>query len=74
MQVQVGSYQRKQISFDSTGPIHDEGRFLYRISGLVRDSNTAIDHNEDKRYNLAPSPTWNIRPGTPNDVPQPVQS
>ena len=55
VQVQVGSYQRKQISFDSTGPIDDEGRFLYRISGLVRDSNTAIDHNEDKRYNLAPS-------------------
>lgn len=64
VQVQVGSYQRKQISFDSTGPIDDEGRFLYRISGLVRDSNTAIDHNEDKRYNLAPSLTWNIDPDT----------
>lgn len=60
VQIQVGSYQRKQISFDSTGPIDDEGRFLYRVSGVVRDSNTAIDHNEDKRYNIAPSLTWNI--------------
>ena len=33
---------------DSTGPIDDEGQFLYRVSGVVRDSNTAIDHNEDK--------------------------
>ncbi len=60
VQMQIGSYQRKQISFDSTGPIDDEGRFLYRVSGVVRDSNTAIDHNEDKRYNIAPSLTWNI--------------
>ena len=60
VQMQVGSYQRKQISFDSTGPIDDEGRFLYRVSGVVRDSNTAIEHNEDKRYNIAPSLTWNI--------------
>jgi len=60
VQLQVGSYQRKQISFDSTGPIDDEGRFLYRVSGVVRDSNTAIEHNEDKRYNIAPSLTWNI--------------
>ncbi|QTU09455.1 TonB-dependent siderophore receptor [Pseudomonas protegens] len=60
VQLQIGSYQHKQISFDSTGPIDDEGRFLYRVSGVVRDSNTAIEHNQDKRYNLAPSLTWNI--------------
>ena len=53
VQVQVGSYQRKQISFDSTGPIDDEGRFLYRVSGVVRDSNTTIEHTDDKRYNTS---------------------
>jgi iron complex outermembrane receptor protein len=60
IQAQVGSYNRKQISFDSTGPIDDQGQFLYRVSGVVRDSGTAIEHVDDKRYNLAPSLTWNI--------------
>ena len=64
VQLQIGSYQRKQISFDSTGPIDDEGAFLYRVSGVVRDSNTTIDHTDDKRYNIAPSLTWNIDPDT----------
>ena len=64
VQVQVGSYQRKQISFDSTGRIDDDGRFLYRLSGVVRDSGTTIEHTDDKRYNLAPSLTWNIDPDT----------
>jgi len=64
VQLQIGSYQRKQISFDSTGPVDDEGRFLYRVSGVVRDSNTTIEHNDDKRYNIAPSLSWNIDPDT----------
>jgi iron complex outermembrane receptor protein len=60
VQLQAGNYNHKQINFDSTGPLDDQGRFLYRISGVVRDSNTQIDHIPDKRYNLAPSLTWNI--------------
>ena len=32
--------------------------------GVVRDSNTTIDHTDDKRYNIAPSLTWNIDPDT----------
>lgn len=64
VQAQVGSYNRKQISFDSTGPIDDAGVFEYRVSGVVRDSGTAIEHIDDKRYNLAPSLAWNIDPDT----------
>ncbi|MBV4538362.1 TonB-dependent siderophore receptor [Pseudomonas urmiensis] len=60
IEAQVGSNEHKQINFDSTGKIDDEGRFLYRVSGVVRDSNSPIDHIPDKRYNLAPSLTWNI--------------
>jgi iron complex outermembrane receptor protein len=37
---------------------------FYRISGVVRDSGTTIDHVDDKRYNIAPSLTWNIDPDT----------
>ncbi|MDO2271289.1 TonB-dependent siderophore receptor, partial [Escherichia coli] len=60
VKAEVGNYNHKQVSFDSTGPLDDEGRFLYRVSGVVRDSNTQVDHIDDKRYNIAPSLTWNI--------------
>ncbi|MBV6332685.1 UNVERIFIED_CONTAM: TonB-dependent siderophore receptor, partial [Pseudomonas aeruginosa] len=60
LKAEIGNYNHKQVSFDSTGPIDDEGRFLYRLSGVVRDSNTQVDHIDDKRYNIAPSLTWNI--------------
>jgi iron complex outermembrane receptor protein len=30
------------------------------VSGVVRDGGTQIDHIDDKRYNIAPSLTWNI--------------
>lgn len=64
VQLQGGSYERKQISFDSTGPLDEQNVFLYRVSGVVRDSNTAVDHIEDKRYNIAPSLTWNLSDDT----------
>ncbi|SDH87711.1 iron complex outermembrane recepter protein [Pseudomonas flavescens] len=64
VQLQVGTFQHKQISFDSTGRVDDDGRFLYRIGGVVRDSGTAIEHIDDQRYNLAPSLTWNISDDT----------
>ncbi|KAF1051867.1 MAG: Ferrichrome outer membrane transporter/phage receptor [Stenotrophomonas maltophilia] len=60
VELQAGNYNHKQINFDSTGPLDDQGKLLYRVSGVVRDSNTQIDHVPDKRYNLAPSLTWNI--------------
>lgn len=60
VEVQVGNYNHKQINFDSTGRIDDEGRFLYRISGMGRDSGTVVEHMDDQRFNLAPSLTWNI--------------
>ncbi len=64
IQAQVGSYNRKQISFDSTGKIDDADTFEYRVSGVVRDSGTTVEHIDDKRYNIAPSLTWNIDPDT----------
>ncbi|MFV3338501.1 TonB-dependent siderophore receptor [Pseudomonas sp. NY15349] len=60
IEAQVGSNEHQQINFDSTGKIDDEGKFLYRVSGVVRDSNSPVDHIPDKRYNIAPSLTWNI--------------
>ncbi|MDI1334249.1 TonB-dependent siderophore receptor [Pseudomonas sp.] len=60
IQLQYGSDNQRQINFASTGKIDDEGRFLYSLSGVVRDSGTQIDHVDNKRYNIAPSLIWNI--------------
>ncbi|WP_454846601.1 TonB-dependent siderophore receptor [Pseudomonas farris] len=60
IQGQYGSDNHRQINFASTGKIDDEGQFLYGLSGVVRDSGTQIDHVDNKRYNIAPSLTWNI--------------
>jgi len=60
IQVQYGSDNYRQINFASTGKIDDEGQFLYGVSGVVRDAGTQVDHIDNKRYNIAPSLTWNI--------------
>jgi len=60
IQLQYGSDNHRQINFASTGKIDDAGQFLYGISGVMRDSGTQIDHIDNKRYNIAPSLTWNI--------------
>lgn len=57
---QYGSYNRKQVAFDVTGPVDDNEQFLYRVVGLQRDSDTQVDHVEDDGYLIAPSFTWNI--------------
>ncbi|WP_434766950.1 TonB-dependent siderophore receptor [Pseudomonas triticicola] len=60
IQLQYGNDNHRQINFASTGKIDDAGQFLYGLSGVVRDSGTQVDHVDNKRYNIAPSLTWNI--------------
>ncbi|OPA88168.1 TonB-dependent receptor [Pseudomonas fluorescens] len=56
--VEYGSHARKQYSFDLGGPIDDEGKFSYRLTGLWRDSDTqTTDADDDRRY-IAPAFTW----------------
>lgn len=57
-----GSYDRKYGAFDLGGPIDDQGEFLYRLTGVVNDSSSAIDYADQNRMMLAPSLTW-----LPND-------
>ncbi|MCB5362174.1 TonB-dependent receptor [Pusillimonas sp. CC-YST705] len=56
--VSYGTHQRKEASFDFTGPVNEEGTLLYRLVGLGRDSKTESDYAFDKRLMLAPSLTW----------------
>ncbi|MGC5703072.1 TonB-dependent siderophore receptor [Pseudomonas sp. NFXW11] len=62
VQIQGGSFDRAQGQFDFSGPLDDEGQFLYRLVGLERDSGTQFDHIKDDKQYFAPSFTWK-----PND-------
>ncbi|MBY4947180.1 TonB-dependent siderophore receptor [Cupriavidus respiraculi] len=56
--VQFGNNNRKQVQADLTGPLDAEGKWLYRLVALARDSDTHIDYAQDNRYLIAPSLTW----------------
>lgn len=58
IQTTYGSYNRKQVAVDFGGPVTDDGTFLYRLTGLWRDSDTQIDHSPDDRIYIAPALTW----------------
>lgn len=56
--VQFGMYDRKQIGIDFTGPITEDGEWLYRLVALKRDSGTQVDYVNDDSLVFMPSVTW----------------
>lgn len=56
--ISYGNYNRKQIQADVTGPIDADGRWLYRVVALGRESGSSVKHVEDNRYFIAPSLTY----------------
>ncbi|SDO17115.1 TonB-dependent siderophore receptor [Vreelandella arcis] len=64
--VQYGSHNRKQLAVDVTGAADEEGKLLYRLVALQRDSDTQVDHVEDDGYVVSPSLTW--RPSDDTEI------
>jgi iron complex outermembrane recepter protein len=58
IQLQTGSYDRIQGAFDLSGAATEDGQFMYRLTGLVRDSDTQVDFMKDNRIFIAPAVTW----------------
>lgn len=56
--VEYGSYQRRQISGDIGGALTEDGQLSYRLTGLVRKSETQVDHVGDDKVYIAPALTW----------------
>lgn len=56
--VQYGSYGRKQLQLDLSGPLTQDGEWLYRLVALKRNSDTQVDFVPDDRNLVAPSLTW----------------
>ncbi|WP_211263838.1 TonB-dependent siderophore receptor [Photobacterium ganghwense] len=58
LNLQYGSFNRKQIGFDSTGPINDDGTFLYRFTASGLDTEGQVEDTRHKRLYVVPSLTW----------------
>jgi len=64
VQAQYGSFDRKQVAADFSGPLDDERKYLYRLTGLYRDADTQYEYGDtghrvaDDRTYLAPAFTW----------------
>lgn len=61
---EAGSFDRVEGKFDLSGPVGSGDVLAYRLTGLVRDSETQVDFIQDDRLFLAPAVTWRPRPGT----------
>jgi iron complex outermembrane receptor protein len=55
---EAGSFNRLQGEIDLTGAIDDKKTLAYRVTGLVRDSDTQVDYVQDNRIYVAPALTW----------------
>lgn len=58
VELQTGSLDRLQGAFDLSGPANQEKTLFYRLTGLMLDSDTAVDFTKDKRLYIAPAFTW----------------
>ncbi|MNF40132.1 Ferrichrome-iron receptor precursor [compost metagenome] len=55
VQATVGTQGQQGMGFDFSGPLDDDKRIAYRLTGLADKSDTQFDHNEEKRFALAPT-------------------
>lgn len=64
--IQTNGFGGVQGSVDMTGPVTQDGDWLYRFTGLAKNLHTQIDMERDEQVMLAPSLTWN--PSTDTSV------
>ncbi|GAB5560930.1 MAG: TonB-dependent siderophore receptor [Synoicihabitans sp.] len=64
LEIQYGSFNRTQIAGDFNGALDADAKFLFRLIGVYRDSDTQVDHVSDDARVLTPSFTWAPRDGT----------
>ncbi|WP_439543302.1 TonB-dependent siderophore receptor [Hyphomicrobium sp.] len=56
--VEYGSFDFKQVKFDTTGLVTSDGKWSYRLTGVARDSETQVDYVDDDRYAIQPAITF----------------
>ncbi len=56
--IEYGTFDFKQVKFDTTGLVSSDGKWSYRLTGLARDSETQVDYVDDDRYAIQPAITY----------------
>jgi len=56
--VEYGSFDFKQVKFDTTGAITSDKRWSYRLTGVARDADTQVDYVDNDRYAIQPAITF----------------
>ncbi|QCI15372.1 TonB-dependent siderophore receptor [Pseudomonas putida] len=55
VQASVGTQGQRGMGFDFSGPVDEDKRIAYRLTGLADASDTQFDHTKEERYAIAPA-------------------
>ena len=55
--MQLGDHSRRQVAGDFSGPLDENGKVLYRITGLARDAELPASGLPNDRFFIAPALT-----------------
>ncbi|WP_119255440.1 TonB-dependent siderophore receptor [Shinella zoogloeoides] len=54
----LGSFNLKEVGFDTTGPLGEDTGMSYRVEGIYRDSDTQVDFGKNDRFAISPTIRW----------------
>ncbi|MDI4662096.1 MULTISPECIES: TonB-dependent siderophore receptor [Cobetia] len=60
----VGNNNQRSAAFDLTGPLDEEKRIAYRLTGLTSAADTQYDSLEEERYAFSPQITMDVTDDT----------
>lgn len=58
VEFQAGNYDFRRANFDFSGPMDEDKKFLYRLTGSGYMADGQVDHTKERRYFVAPAFTW----------------
>lgn len=64
VELQVGSWDRRQAAVDLAGPLTEDGRVRYRITALARSADAMVAPIADDRRLLNAALAWKLTPDT----------
>jgi len=64
LKVTTGTDDRAELAFDFSGPVDEDGKLLYRLTGLWRDAGTPLPGYDDDKMLLAPSLAYHFNDRT----------
>ena len=64
LRFRVGNNDQRSAAFDLTGPLGEEQRVAFRLTGIASAANTQFGPAEEERYAIAPRLTWDMTDAT----------